>query len=288
MDAPGIPEREHGLCKGCDVLLVVGGARDDDADQEEKRRVRDGSPGTDQLSYPKFEAACGSRTYQISMRHGLWDGSRYDDEFTVDSWASGIAGVDAGPYDALLVNDARVRGPEPQPAVLEAVRLAGQAVSVLEFDHGRRRTGGGGAEDGRELEIAEGRTLPGGELDRGSQVVVLGATVADELFGAEPALGRTVRVGDWRMRVIGVLEVRSDPGDHPLRVEEVRKLAALARRHYARSQELDDSLPEAYAMYGATFLLEGEEAERGLEPLQHAFLVALGLQAADKPGSGIR
>jgi tetratricopeptide (TPR) repeat protein len=48
------------------------------------------------------------------------------------------------------------------------------------------------------------------------------------------------------------------------------QLAALARRHYARSRELDDSIPEAYAMYGATFLLEGEEAERGLEPLRHA------------------
>jgi tetratricopeptide (TPR) repeat protein len=48
------------------------------------------------------------------------------------------------------------------------------------------------------------------------------------------------------------------------------KLAALARRHYARSRKLDDSLPEAYAMYGATFLLEGEETERGVKPLEHA------------------
>jgi len=48
------------------------------------------------------------------------------------------------------------------------------------------------------------------------------------------------------------------------------QLAALARRHFARSRELDDSLLEAYAMYGATFLLEGEETQRGLEPLEHA------------------
>jgi tetratricopeptide (TPR) repeat protein len=48
------------------------------------------------------------------------------------------------------------------------------------------------------------------------------------------------------------------------------QLAQLARSHYARSQELDDSLPEAYAMYGATFLLDGEETQRGLEPLEHA------------------
>ena len=42
--------------------------------------VHDGTPGIDQLSYPKFEARCGSRTYRISMRYGLWDGSRYDND----------------------------------------------------------------------------------------------------------------------------------------------------------------------------------------------------------------
>ena len=38
------------------------------------------------------------------------DGSRYDDEYYVDSWGGGVAGIEAGPYDALLVNDSRVRG----------------------------------------------------------------------------------------------------------------------------------------------------------------------------------
>jgi hypothetical protein len=41
--------------------------------------VEDGTPGVDQLSYPKFEVACGSRTYWISMRYGLWNGVSYDD-----------------------------------------------------------------------------------------------------------------------------------------------------------------------------------------------------------------
>jgi D-alanyl-D-alanine carboxypeptidase/D-alanyl-D-alanine-endopeptidase (penicillin-binding protein 4) len=40
----------------------------------------------------------------------LGDGSRYDDEFFIPSWGAGVAGVDAGPYDALVVNDARVLG----------------------------------------------------------------------------------------------------------------------------------------------------------------------------------
>jgi putative ABC transport system permease protein len=61
-----------------------------------------------------------------------------------------------------------------------------------------------------QLEVATGHTLPAGELDRGAQLVVLGATVADELFLGEPAVGRAVRVGDWRMRVIGVLARRGE------------------------------------------------------------------------------
>lgn len=40
----------------------------------------------------------------------LADGSRYDDEFVIPSWGPGVAFVDAGPYDAIVVNDARVLG----------------------------------------------------------------------------------------------------------------------------------------------------------------------------------
>ena len=38
-----------------------------------------------------------------------------------------------------------------------------------------------------------------------SALAVLGATLRDELFGTAPAVGRMVRVGDRRLRVIGVL-----------------------------------------------------------------------------------
>ncbi len=36
------------------------------------------------------------------------DGSRYDDEFYAPGWGTGVAGLEAGPYDALMVNDSRV------------------------------------------------------------------------------------------------------------------------------------------------------------------------------------
>jgi serine-type D-Ala-D-Ala carboxypeptidase/endopeptidase (penicillin-binding protein 4) len=65
------------------------------------------------------------------------DGSRYDDEYYVASWGGGVAGLEAGPYDALLVNDARVLGDDQRAAdpneagAREFVRLlAEQGVTV--------------------------------------------------------------------------------------------------------------------------------------------------------------
>jgi len=40
--------------------------------------LQDGTPGTNQLSYPKFQVTCGAQTFQISMRYGLWNGTAYD------------------------------------------------------------------------------------------------------------------------------------------------------------------------------------------------------------------
>ncbi len=65
------------------------------------------------------------------------DGSRYDDELYAPGWGGGVAGLEAGPYDALLVNDSRVRdeeqrGADPNEAgAREFVRvLAEQGVTV--------------------------------------------------------------------------------------------------------------------------------------------------------------
>ena len=56
-------------------------------------------------------------------------------------------------------------------------------------------------------------------------------------------------------------------------VEDAAERAPLARRarsHYVKSWKLDDSVPETYAGYGATFLLEGQRTEKGLKTLRHA------------------
>jgi putative ABC transport system permease protein len=57
----------------------------------------------------------------------------------------------------------------------------------------------------RHLKLAQGRFLPQDEIGRGSSEAVIGGVIRDELFGAEPALGKLIRVGDRRFRIIGVL-----------------------------------------------------------------------------------
>lgn len=60
----------------------------------------------------------------------------------------------------------------------------------------------------RRLDLAQGRFLPAGDPRRAHPVVVLGDTLKQELFGNGRALGRWVRIGDRRFRVIGVLARR--------------------------------------------------------------------------------
>ena len=57
----------------------------------------------------------------------------------------------------------------------------------------------------RKLSMAQGSFLPAGELDRDMAVCVLGSKVRSELFPRGPAVGATVRIGERRFRVIGVL-----------------------------------------------------------------------------------
>jgi len=60
----------------------------------------------------------------------------------------------------------------------------------------------------RQLVIRLGSPLPESALDRGAPVAVIGHTVAEELFQETDPIGEVIRVGDARMRVIGVVEER--------------------------------------------------------------------------------
>lgn len=57
----------------------------------------------------------------------------------------------------------------------------------------------------RHLRMATGQFLPEGDWDRGTSVAVLGHDLARDLFPGRNPVGEVVRIGDSRMRVIGVL-----------------------------------------------------------------------------------
>ena len=72
----------------------------------------------------------------------------------------------------------------------------------------------------RELVVDQGRFLNQNELDRSSKVVVLGATIAQELFGETDPIGQKIAVGDQKLTVIGTLNEKGlvSGADYDLRV----------------------------------------------------------------------
>jgi putative ABC transport system permease protein len=60
----------------------------------------------------------------------------------------------------------------------------------------------------RRLNISRGSFLPPSDLERGASVAVIGSKIQQELFRGTNPLGKTIRVGEWRFRVIGVLEAK--------------------------------------------------------------------------------
>ena len=76
------------------------------------------------------------------------------------------------------------------------------------------RVNGVGAEiqEVREWPVAQGRFFDANEASSGQKLVVLGATVARELFGGTDPLGSTVRLNNAPFTVIGVLETKGQAG----------------------------------------------------------------------------
>ncbi|HEV2854426.1 MAG TPA: ABC transporter permease [Thermoanaerobaculia bacterium] len=119
---------------------------------------------------------------------------------------TGIPGVAAASND-LTLEDSRAI----ERSIPEAEKMAPFVIGTESVAHGARRRQvaivGSTREllEVRKLALARGEFIPAEELRRGRPVVVLGAKVARELFPGEEAVGQVVRIGGWRMRVIGVL-----------------------------------------------------------------------------------
>jgi putative ABC transport system permease protein len=119
---------------------------------------------------------------------------------------TGIPGVAAAATDLTLGDSRAIERDIP-----EAEKVAPFVIGTETVAHGARRRQvaivGATREllEVRKLAMARGEFLPAEELRRGRPVAVLGVKVVRELFPGEEPVGQVVRIGGWRMRVIGVL-----------------------------------------------------------------------------------
>jgi len=65
----------------------------------------------------------------------------------------------------------------------------------------------------RDIEVADGRYFSQVDVDRKQKVVVLGSSLAEELFGDADPIGETITVGNTRLAVIGVMAEKGLVGD---------------------------------------------------------------------------
>lgn len=95
------------------------------------------------------------------------------------------------------------------PAIRKVAPLVVGTASVRAGERSRETTVVGSTREIleiRHLKMGSGRFLPPGVRD--AALCVLGARVQRELFPNENPLGKVVRIGDWRFRVIGVIAPR--------------------------------------------------------------------------------
>lgn len=118
----------------------------------------------------------------------------------------GIAGAVGGTTRPLTLGDARAL--RAVPGIEKVVPVVFGTARVSSGERARDAFVYGATSDGPEVwsfEVRLGRFLPETELDRATPVAVLGPKLKAELFGAENAIGRRIRVGGHRFLVIGVM-----------------------------------------------------------------------------------
>lgn len=110
-------------------------------------------------------------------------GLKYDDVAAIQTSIPNVAGVSVEQVteQTIKLND----------VVLDAVTILGTTPDFTTV---------------RELVIDEGRFLNQNELDRSSKVVVLGATIAEELFADTDPIGQKIAVGNQKLTVVGTLK----------------------------------------------------------------------------------
>lgn len=118
----------------------------------------------------------------------------------------GLAGAVGGTTRPLTLEDAEAL--RAVPGIEKVVPVVFGTARISSGERARDAFVYGATSDGPEVwsfQVRLGRFLPETELDRATPVAVLGPKLKAELFGAENAIGRRVKVGGQRFLVIGVM-----------------------------------------------------------------------------------
>jgi putative ABC transport system permease protein len=97
----------------------------------------------------------------------------------------------------------------------------------------------------RDYDLALGRFITDEDNERGEEVVVLGASIAEELFGSQNPLGQKVEIGSVNFIVVGVMEEKGVVGDEDYDARVYIPLQVVFDR-YQVSRFGDDSLRTIY------------------------------------------
>lgn len=118
----------------------------------------------------------------------------------------GIPGIFGGTTRKLTIDDAlalerlpRVKRIVPMTMGLARVEAEGRGRSVMMYGTSSALP------EVFDFELGQGEFIPEIDLHRAMSVTVLGPKVKQELFGDENALGKTVRISGYRLRVIGIM-----------------------------------------------------------------------------------
>jgi Flp pilus assembly protein TadD len=131
-----------------------------------------------------------------------------------------------------------------------------------------------------ELLLARERFEPAGEYFESALAIEPGSSRAQAgIADVRSAQGRNAEADAAYMTELELApddpEIFLRRANHLLRVAEAddagrSTLAREARSHYVKSWKLDASIPETYAMYGSTYLLDGQDPTLGVETLERA------------------
>ena len=114
----------------------------------------------------------------------------FDDATAIEEHVSGV--------QAVVVEQQSVQTVKAGNVTLESVAILGSTAGFPSV---------------RDMGIAEGRFFNQTEIDRNAKVIVLGSSLAEELFDDAPAVGQVVTIDTTKFTVVGVFEEKGLVGE---------------------------------------------------------------------------